>query len=433
MALGSDPVEHLAQAFALPIVEALRDAAGVRLRHEDDESTRDRDFLGETGTLHADGVLRDLADDRLTGPQQMLDAGRARVAFDPLVAVRLDVTPVENGVLRRPDVDERRLHARQDILHPAPVDVAVDLVGVVERPGDVVLDERAPLEHRNLRGLLGDVDAHQVAPDRPPLAFPASAPAGGGRAARLVAGVGLLHSGLRAAGDRTGGAARGRAPARAGRPAAGAGVVSTAASVPLVGPGRRRPPRPRPPRRRRGFGAPAAAVPFTPGLAARGGGAGRVSPIFGLGGDDSGLSVPIGASRAAPDATEPTGFRGSPAPMAPVVGSDMREIPSKTRTREVRGNHRAGADGRSVAPCCGGATSIWSVASRDGRQASRQGGGNCTRAREPPGSSGAKDDGHGRDRHAPGSPRPVWLQRDHLLSSLTPALRALRLRPVAIR
>jgi hypothetical protein len=43
----------------------------------------------------------------------------------------LHVAPVQHGVLRRADVDERRLHARQHVLHPAEVDVAVDLADVV--------------------------------------------------------------------------------------------------------------------------------------------------------------------------------------------------------------------------------------------------------------------------------------------------------------
>ncbi len=73
---------------------------------------------------------------------------------------------VEDGVLRRADVDEGRLHAGQDVLDPSPVDVAVDLGGVVGGPGDVVLDEGASLEQGDLGHVGADVDADHVAADR---------------------------------------------------------------------------------------------------------------------------------------------------------------------------------------------------------------------------------------------------------------------------
>ena len=63
----------------------------------------------------------------------------------------------------------------QHVLHPAEVDVAVDLRDVVGRAGHVVLDEVATLEHRDLGGLRVDVDAHEVATDRPALALAAAA------------------------------------------------------------------------------------------------------------------------------------------------------------------------------------------------------------------------------------------------------------------
>src|SRR5205085_6536449 len=63
------------------------------------------------------------------------------------------------------DVDKGRFHARKHVLHPADVHVAVDLVGVVGGPRDVVLDEGASFEHRNLGDALPHLHAHQVAPD----------------------------------------------------------------------------------------------------------------------------------------------------------------------------------------------------------------------------------------------------------------------------
>ena len=55
--------------------------------------------------------------------------------LDDVLGVVLHVAPVEHGVLRRADVDERRLHAGQHVLDPAEVDVAVDLADVVGRAG----------------------------------------------------------------------------------------------------------------------------------------------------------------------------------------------------------------------------------------------------------------------------------------------------------
>ena len=65
-----------------------------------------------------------------------------------------------------PDVDERRLHARQDVLDPAEVDVAVYLGGVIGGTAHVVLDERPALEHGDLRRRRADVDDHEVAAQR---------------------------------------------------------------------------------------------------------------------------------------------------------------------------------------------------------------------------------------------------------------------------
>ena len=76
-----------------------------------------------------------------------------------VLGVVLHVAAVEHGVLRRADVDERRLHAGQHVLDPAEVDVAVDLGDVVGRARHVVLDEGAALEHGDLGGLGAHVHA----------------------------------------------------------------------------------------------------------------------------------------------------------------------------------------------------------------------------------------------------------------------------------
>ena len=99
----------------------------------------------------------------------------AVAALLDVLGVVLDVAAVQHGVLRRGDVDERGLHAGQHVLHPADVDVAVDLADVVGRPADVVLDQVAALEHGDLGHVLADLHAHQVATDGPAVALAAAA------------------------------------------------------------------------------------------------------------------------------------------------------------------------------------------------------------------------------------------------------------------
>ena len=138
-----------AQPLAHVVGQALGDAVRLGVGDQHDEPAGQRHLLGEAGALGPDRVLRDLADDQLAGPQDVLDAGAVAALLDVLGVV-LDVAAVEHGVLRRGDVDERGLHARQHVLHPPDVDVAVDLADVVGRAADVVLDQVAALEHGDL-------------------------------------------------------------------------------------------------------------------------------------------------------------------------------------------------------------------------------------------------------------------------------------------
>ena len=137
---------------------------------------------------------------------------RGSPALD-VVPVVTDVAPVEDGVLGDPDVDEGGLHAREHVLHPAPVDVAVDLVGVVGRPGDVVLDQGAPFEHGDLGHGRLHVHAHQVATHLLALAITArAAPAAGPLPVELalVALTELVLGGVVTVGERVRGGHRGR-------------------------------------------------------------------------------------------------------------------------------------------------------------------------------------------------------------------------------
>src|SRR5699024_9412050 len=65
-------------------------------------------------------------------------------------ALRLpvDLAGVEHGIASLADVDEGGLHARQDVLHAAEVDIADHRRGRL--PGDVVLNEDLVLEDPDL-------------------------------------------------------------------------------------------------------------------------------------------------------------------------------------------------------------------------------------------------------------------------------------------
>ena len=171
----SDAVEDPPQALALVVRQALRDPVGLGLpRHHHEEAAGEAHFLCEASTLVRDRVLRDLHEDELPVLEHPLDL-RLAPAFD-VGLIERDVAAVEHTVLRRADVDERRLHAGQHVLHAPEVDVAVDRVGTLRR-GQGVLDQAAPFEHGDVRvPALERVDAHQIAPGRAALAG-AAAPA----------------------------------------------------------------------------------------------------------------------------------------------------------------------------------------------------------------------------------------------------------------
>ena len=217
------------------------------------------------------------------GLEHVLDPGllRRRPALD-VVTVVAHVAPVQDGVLGDADVDEGGLHARQHVLDPAPVDVAVDLVGVVGRPGHVVLDQGAALEHGDLGHVGLHVHADQVAAHLLGAPVPAGpAPAAGPLGPRVLV-----------VGGRPGLARRGLL-GRSGR---------------------------RPDQRHDGRRLPwAAAARRAPG---------RVSPIFGLG---------AGAGRAASGGlAPPAASGGGPSGVWLISVSDMRESPPRVLCRAAR-------------------------------------------------------------------------------------------------
>ena len=121
----------------------------------DDEASRHRYVAGQTSTLGAHRVLGDLHQDLVSRLQGMLDA-----LVLTLLAVLgpVDLAGVEHGVATTADVDERGLHRGQDVLDLAQVDAADR--GRGRGTVDVVLDEDAVLQHRQLRVLVGLTDDH---------------------------------------------------------------------------------------------------------------------------------------------------------------------------------------------------------------------------------------------------------------------------------
>ena len=142
---GHELLEDVAQPLALDVGQLAADAGGVAVRHVDQVPAGQRDVAGQPGALVADRVLGDLHQHRVAGLERLLDRAGAALQAG---GVPVDLAGVEHGVAAAADVDERRLHAGQHVLHLAQVDVADH--GAGRRPGHVVLDQDAVLEHGDL-------------------------------------------------------------------------------------------------------------------------------------------------------------------------------------------------------------------------------------------------------------------------------------------
>ena len=121
-------VDHLAQAVALGVGEAAADADAAALRREDQVAAGDRDVHREPRALRLQRVLDHLDEDLLPGFDQLVDpAAAAAAALGRLLAAREDdLVDVEEAVALEADVDEGGLHAGQDVVDLALVDVADD-------------------------------------------------------------------------------------------------------------------------------------------------------------------------------------------------------------------------------------------------------------------------------------------------------------------
>ena len=140
------------EPFALLVLQAARDADAVPVRDEDEEPAGKRDLGRQPGALRSHGVLDRLDEHLLAALDQLLDA--APVARLPFELRDDDLVHVEEPVLLEPDLDEGRLHAREDVVDDALVDVARH--GAVRGAAEVDLDDDAVLEHGD--PLLGHLD-----------------------------------------------------------------------------------------------------------------------------------------------------------------------------------------------------------------------------------------------------------------------------------
>ena len=105
----------------------------------------------------ADRILRHLDEDRVAGAERLFDA--LRLAVHPQ-GVPVHLTGVEDRVAALPDVDERGLHAGQDVLDTAHVDVP-DEGGLCLVLAEVVLDGDAVFEDRELSAVRLLPDEHR--------------------------------------------------------------------------------------------------------------------------------------------------------------------------------------------------------------------------------------------------------------------------------
>ena len=173
-ALRLQLLDEVAQPVALAVGQPLRDAVALAVRRVDQEPAGQRHVHRDARALRPHRVLHDLDEQALTVLDQLLD-----LLLAPLPVVELgehDLVDVEEAVLGQAGVDERRLHAREDVVHPAEVHVAEQRAarGALEigLDDDVVLDDRDP----RLIRVGGDQDLlHAVSPGAPTGLLPRSA------------------------------------------------------------------------------------------------------------------------------------------------------------------------------------------------------------------------------------------------------------------
>src|SRR4029079_10515747 len=149
-------VECLADATEpdpLVVFERARDTEALAARDIDDEAPRERDLGRQARALRLHRVLDGLDEDLLASANQVLDL----LAVAPALELGDDdLVDIEEAVLLEADLDKRGLHARQDVVDDALVDVACDRAAL--GPLEVDLGDLVVLEHGDALLAGGDSD-----------------------------------------------------------------------------------------------------------------------------------------------------------------------------------------------------------------------------------------------------------------------------------
>jgi len=157
--LGQNLLENLFEARPLGVGKLPADTVHRAVGHVDEVTPWQGHLTGQSGALVTDRVLRDLNENLVAGLQCQFDAP-CGIAVRGVLGGRVpvDLAGVEHRVAPASDVDERRFHTRQHVLHSPQVDVA-DERGVLVF-GDVVLHENAVFEHADLNLVLRRAHNH---------------------------------------------------------------------------------------------------------------------------------------------------------------------------------------------------------------------------------------------------------------------------------
>ena len=103
----------------------------------------------------------------------MLDASSV-FGFN-IITIELHVTAIQHGILRRRDVDKRRLHTWENVLYLTDVNVAVNLANIVCWTTDVMLNQASAFHDRCLSNPVTHLNTHEVTPNRPTIALTTTA------------------------------------------------------------------------------------------------------------------------------------------------------------------------------------------------------------------------------------------------------------------
>ena len=153
--LDLEPLDDVLQTRALGVLEPAGDAEALAVRDVDEEAAGERDLRRQPGALRLHRILDGLDEQLLAARDQILDL-LAVVAL-ALELRHDDLVDVEEAVLLEPDLDERCLHAGQDVVDDTEVDVPGDRAPL--GPLEVDLGDAIVLDHGD--ALLADVDRDQ--------------------------------------------------------------------------------------------------------------------------------------------------------------------------------------------------------------------------------------------------------------------------------